>query len=101
MPRALVHLHPESGRVLGVWLDPFRSAYLNTRDSGYAKTVGADVVDNKKAAISWDDYVDLLAEQWPSVAIWQSVPRADGEEPRHVLARMVATEAVEQREREE
>jgi hypothetical protein len=100
VPKAAVHIHPDTLRVVGVWLSPTRSAYLNTRDGGRAKTVGRETMRDKGRAVTWDEWVTFLSETWPSVARWQAIERNDGEEPRHVLARAVATEAVNRRDAE-
>ena len=99
MPLAAVHVHPESYRVLGVWLSPTRFSYLRTKDGGEARTLGREVMASRGPAPTWDEWVRHLADRTPTVALWLAVPRNDGEEPRHVLARSVAQEAVDRRKR--
>lgn len=95
-----MHRRPDTLRVVGVWLSPTRSAYLNTRDGGYAKAVGQQTMRYKSRVMSWDEWCDFLTATWPPVGCWQSIERNEGEEPRHVLARAVAQEAVTRRESE-
>lgn len=101
MPLALVHIHPDTLQVLGVWLSPTRSAYLRTKDGGAARTLGRQIMDARGSAPTWDEWCQHLAEKTPTVVMWQAIPRNDGEEPRHVLARAVALEAVERRKNAE
>ncbi|MFA7264889.1 MAG: hypothetical protein WC054_01015 [Candidatus Nanopelagicales bacterium] len=99
MPLALVHVHPDSNKVLGVWLSPTSSAYLRTKDGGEARTLGASIMESRGSAPTWDEWARHLAQRTPTVALWRAIPRKTGEEPRHVLARAVALEAVENRKR--
>lgn len=101
MPLALVHIDPDSLQVLGVWLGPDRFAYLRTKDGGAAQTLGRELMDARGPAPTWDEWAMHLAERTPTVAAWQAVPRKDGEEPRHVLARAVAQEAVGKRQKKD
>lgn len=101
MPLALVHIDPDSLQVLGVWLDSTRCAYLRTQHGGAAQTLGRSIMDARGPAPTWDEWARHLAEKTPTVAAWQAIPRNDGEEPRHVLARAVAQEAVANRRKKE
>lgn len=101
MPLALVHMDPDTFKVLGVWLSPKQFAYLRTRDGGAARQLGKDVVLARGSAPTWDEWARRLAERRPSSVMWQAIPRRDGEEPRHVLARAVAEEAVHNRKQSE
>ncbi len=97
MPLAIVHMDPDSLQVLGVWLSPKKYAYLRTKDGGTAQTLGREIMAARGPAPSWDEWAMHLAEKTPTVAAWQAIPRKDGEETRHVLARAVALEAVQRR----
>lgn len=97
MSLALVHIHPDDLTVLGVWLSPTSSAYLRTKDGGAARTLGHQIMDSRGSGPTWNEWARHLSEKTPTVAVWQAVPRSDGEEPRHVLARAVAQEAVARR----
>lgn len=97
MPLALVHMDPDSFAVLGVWLSPTKSAYLRTKDGGAARTTGQEIMDERGPAPTWEEWVHHLEEATPTVALFKAVARVDGEEPRHVLARAVADEAVHRR----
>lgn len=97
MVLALVHMDPDTFAVLGVWLDPERSAYLRTADGGQARTLGSEIMAEKGSAPTWDEWAEHLADSIPTVAMFQAIDRRDGEEPRHVLARAVAMEAVGRR----
>jgi hypothetical protein len=101
MPLALVHMHPDTYKVLGVWLSPNRFAYLHTKDGGAARTLGQEIMAARGSAPTWDEWARHLSEKTPTVALWQAIPRSNGEEARHVLARAVALEAVEERKRKE
>ena len=98
MPKTLVHMHPDTLNVVGVWLSPTSSAYLNVPAGAHARTVGEEIMADRGTALSWDEWCDHLAEGWPSVARWQSVECRQGEEPRHVLARSAASRAVARRD---
>lgn len=99
MPLALVHLHPETRRVVGVWLDSDRHAYLRTKDGGAAETVGREVVASRGAAVTWDEWVRAQVKTSPTVALFESASRSPEDEPRHVLARAVAQESVSLRKK--
>lgn len=101
MPLAAVHVHPDSLQVLGVWLSPTSFAYLRTKDGGEARTLGKDIMGSRGTAPTWDEWVQYLSDRTPTVALWRAVPRNDGEEPRHVLSRSVAQEAVFRRKQAE
>jgi hypothetical protein len=101
VPLALVHMDPDTLAVLGVWLSPKSSAYLRTLDGGHGQTVGASIMAQKGPAPTWNEWCEHLAESTPTVAKFQAVPRRNGEEPRHVLARAVALEAVHRRKQSE
>jgi hypothetical protein len=94
---ALVHIDPDTLQVQGVWLSPDRSAYLRTT-SPESKTIAQSIMDARGPAPTWDEWCQHLASKTPTVAAWQAIDRRDGEEPRHVLARAVAMEAVSNRE---
>lgn len=98
MPLALVHIDPDTLQVLGVWINPTDCAYLRTKDGGAARTLGQEIMARKGEAPTWDEWAEHLAYRTPTVAAWQAIPRNDGEETRHVLARAVALEAVVRRE---
>lgn len=99
MPLALVHLHPDNFSVLGVWLSQDRCAYLRTRDGGEARSIGQEIMSRRGPAPTWDEWAEHLADSRPVDAMWQAIQRRNGEEPRHVLARAVALEAVARRAR--
>lgn len=97
MPLALVHIDPDSLQVQGVWLSPTQSAYLRTPAGGAAQTLGREIMADRGPTPTWDEWATYLAQRTPTVALWRALPRSDGEEPRHVLARAVAMESVENR----
>lgn len=97
MALVAVHLDPDTFQVLGVWLSPTQSAYLNSVKSSSAMDIGNEVMKQKGRGITWDDWCRQLASRRVTVAMWADIARADHEEPRHVLARAVATEAVNKR----
>jgi hypothetical protein len=97
MPLALVHVHPDTLQVLGVWLSPKKYAYLRTKDGGEAQTLGRSIMAARGPAPTWDQWARHLAEKTPTVVAWQAIQRNNGEEVRHVLARAVALEAVQRR----
>lgn len=99
MPLALVHIDPDSLTVQGVWLSSDDSAYLRTAQGGTARTVGRDIIADRGPSPTWDEWAQTLAQRTPTRALWRAIPRHDGEEARHVLARAVALEAVETRQR--
>jgi hypothetical protein len=93
---ALVHMDPDTLEVQGVWLSSNQSAYLRTT-SPESKTLAQSIMDARGSAPTWDEWCQHLASKTPTVAAWQAIDRRDGEEPRHVLARAVAMEAVSRR----
>lgn len=100
MALAAVHLDPDTFQVLGVWLSPGSSAYLSSAKSAHAHQLGTELMAQKGRRVSWDEWCRHLASRRVTVAMWIDVPRNDGEEPRHVLARVVAQEAVSRRSSE-
>lgn len=97
MPTALVHMDPDNFHVLGVWLTFDQSAYLRTSDGGAARSLGRETMDNRGSAPSWEEWADYLTEARTTDAMWQRVPRKNGESAGQVLARVVAQEAVSRR----
>ena len=51
MPKALVHLHPDTLNVLGVWLSPTSSAYLNAPAGAHVRTVGEQIMADRGLAV--------------------------------------------------
>lgn len=100
MALVAVHLDPESFQVLGVWLDPDTSAYLSVPGKQSAQDIGREIVGAKGRGVTWDAWCRRLAERRNISAQWVSAPRHNGEEARHVLARVVAEEAVNKRSSE-
>lgn len=97
MPLALVHIDPDSLKVQGVWLSPTKRAYLRTQSGRAAETIGRDAMAGRGPSPTWDEWCEYLSQRTPTVALWRAIPRNHGEEARHVLARAVAMEAVENR----
>lgn len=101
MALAAVHMDPDTFRVLGVWLSEHDSSYVHTSNTARAKQLARETMSEKGPVPTWDEWCRQLAERWPVAVMWQAVPRKDGEEARHVLARVLATEAVNRRAAEE
>jgi hypothetical protein len=97
VPLALVHVDPDEWTVQGVWLSPTSRAYLRTASGLKSESIGQEVMASRGSGPSWDEWCEHLAQRTPTVALWRAIPRNHGEEARHVLARAVAMEAVENR----
>jgi hypothetical protein len=97
MALVAVHLDPDTFQVLGVWLNPETSAYLNVPNKQSSQDTGREIVGSKGRGVTWDQWCRRLAERRSISAQWVATPRHDGEEARHVLARVVAEEAVNKR----
>lgn len=97
MALAAVHLDPDTFHVLGVWLSPTVSAYLSVPGRESAQDTGRAVISAMGSRVSWDEWCRRLAERRTISAQWMATPVHDGEEARHVLARVVAQEAVNKR----
>jgi hypothetical protein len=100
MALVAVHLDPDTYEVLGVWLSPTESSYLRTPGRLAAQQTGSEIVSAKGPAATWDEWCRRLSERRGVSAVWRAEPRNNGEEARHVLARVVAQEAVNRRSSE-
>lgn len=101
MALVAVHLDPDTFRVLGVWLDPETSAYLTVPGKAATQVIGREIISAKGRGITWDEWCRRLQERRTISAVWVATPRHDGEEARHVLARVVAQESVNKRSAEQ
>lgn len=97
MALVAVHLDPDTLAVMGVWLNPETSAYLSVPGKQSAQDIGREIIGAKGSGVTWDEWCRRLAERHNISVQWVATPRHDGEEARHVLARVVAEEAVNKR----